>query len=41
MIFNLAQSASEGWRKKLRGHQHIPELIKCVRFIDGVIDTVS
>jgi transposase-like protein len=37
MIFKLAQSASKGWRK-LRGHQHIPELIKGVRFIDGVIE---
>ena len=37
MIFKLAQSVSKGWRK-LRGHQHIPELIKGVRFIDGVIE---
>ena len=37
MIFKLAQSASKGWRK-LRGHQHIPELIRGVRFIDGVIE---
>ena len=37
MIFKLAQSAAKGWRK-LRGHQHIPELIKGVRFIDGVIE---
>ncbi|MEZ6043969.1 MAG: IS256 family transposase [Planctomycetaceae bacterium] len=35
MIFKLAQSAAKGWRK-LRGHQHIPELIKGVRFIDGI-----
>ena len=35
MIFKLAQSVSKGWRK-LRGHQHIPELIKGVRFIDGI-----
>lgn len=35
MIFKLAESASRGWRK-LRGHQHIPELIKGIRFIDGV-----
>ena len=37
MIFELAQSDSKGWRK-LRGHQHIPEVIKGVRFIDGVIE---
>lgn len=37
MIFKLAQSAAKGWRK-LRGHQHIPDLIKGVRFIDGVIE---
>jgi putative transposase len=37
MIFKLAQSAAKGWRK-LRGHQHIPELIRGVRFIDGVIE---
>jgi hypothetical protein len=35
MMFKLAQSASKGWRK-LRGHQHIPDLIRGVRFIDGV-----
>lgn len=35
MMFKLAQSASKKWRK-LRGHQHIPELIRGVRFIDGV-----
>jgi len=35
MIFKLAHSAEKGWRK-LRGHQHIPELIKGIRFIDGV-----
>lgn len=35
MIFKLAQSAEKGWRK-LRGHQHIPELIKGIRFIDGI-----
>jgi hypothetical protein len=37
MIFKLAQSDAKGWRK-LRGHQHIPEVIKGVRFIDGVIE---
>ena len=35
MMFKLAQSASKGWRK-LRGHHHIPDLIRGVRFIDGV-----
>lgn len=35
MMFKLAQSASKGWRK-LRGHQHIPDLLQGVRFIDGV-----
>jgi len=35
MMFKLAQSAEKGWRK-LRGHQHIPDLIRGVRFIDGV-----
>ena len=40
MIFKLAESAAKGWRK-LRGHQHIPELIRGVRFIDGVIEQSS
>lgn len=35
MLFKLAQSAEKGWRK-LRGHQHIPDLIQGIRFIDGV-----
>lgn len=35
MLFKLAESASRGWRK-LRGHQHIPELIRGIRFIDGI-----
>lgn len=35
MIFKLAQSAEKGWRT-LRGHKHIPKLIKGIRFIDGV-----
>ncbi len=34
-IFKLAQSAQKGWRK-LRGHQHIPELMRGIRFIDGI-----
>jgi putative transposase len=38
MMFKLAQSASKGWRK-LRGHQHIPDLIHGVKFIDGVNET--
>ena len=35
MMFKLAQSASKKWRK-LRGHHHIPELIRGVRFVDGI-----
>lgn len=35
MMFKLAQSAEKGWRK-LRGHQHIPDLVRGVKFIDGV-----
>jgi putative transposase len=35
MMFKLAQSAEKGWRK-LRGHQHIPDLIRGIKFIDGV-----
>ena len=35
MMFKLAQSASKKWRK-LRGHHHIPELVRGVKFIDGV-----
>ena len=35
MMFKPAQSASKGWRK-LRGHHHIPDLIRGVKFIDGV-----
>lgn len=35
MMFKLAQSAAKGWRK-LRGHHHIPELIRGVKFVDGV-----
>lgn len=38
MMFKLAQSAEKGWRK-LRGHQHIPDLVRGVRFIDGVNET--
>jgi transposase-like protein len=35
MMFKLAQSASKGWRK-LRGHQHIPDLVRGIKFIDGI-----
>ena len=37
MLFNQfwRQSALEGWRK-LRGHHHIPDLIRGIKFIDGV-----
>ncbi len=35
MMFKLAQSAEKKWRK-LRGHEHIPDLIQGVRFINGV-----
>jgi transposase-like protein len=35
MMFKLAQSAEKGWRK-LRGHHHIPDLARGVKFIDGV-----
>ena len=35
MMFKLAQSASKKWRR-LRGHHHIPDLIRGVRFVDGI-----
>ena len=35
MMFKLAQSAEKGWRK-LRGHHHIPDLLRGIKFIDGV-----
>ena len=35
MMFKLAQSASKKWRK-LRGHHHMPDLARGVRFIDGI-----
>lgn len=35
MMFKLAQSAAMGWRK-LRGHHHIQDLLRGVKFIDGV-----
>lgn len=35
MMFKLAQSGEKKWRK-LRGHQHIPDLIQGVKFINGV-----
>ena len=34
MTFKLAQSAAKGWRK-LRGHTHLKDLLRGVRFIDG------
>ena len=34
MMFKLAQSAAKGWRK-LRGHTHLKDLLRGVRFIDG------
>ena len=34
MMFKLAQSAAQGWRK-LRGHTHLKDLLRGVRFIDG------
>ena len=37
MMFKLAQSASKGWRK-LRGHTHLKDLLRGVRFIDGQND---
>lgn len=35
MMFKLAQSAEKKWRK-LRGHQHIPDLIQGIKFINGI-----
>ena len=35
MKFQLAQSAAKGWQK-LRGHHHIPDLIRGVQFVDGI-----
>ncbi|WP_339745384.1 IS256 family transposase [uncultured Rubinisphaera sp.] len=35
MMFKLAQSASKNWRR-LRGHDHFPELLRGVKFIDGI-----
>lgn len=35
MLFKLAQSASKGWRK-LRGHEHLKDLVRGVKFIDGI-----
>jgi hypothetical protein len=34
-MFTLARSAARGWRM-LRGHKHIPDLMKGIRFIDGI-----
>ena len=35
MVFRLAQSAEKRWRR-LNGHQLIPDVIRGVRFIDGI-----
>ena len=35
MVFKLAESASRNWRK-LRGYEHIPEVIQGVVFVDGI-----
>ena len=35
MMFKLAQSASKNWRR-LRGHDHFPELMRGAEFIDGI-----
>jgi len=35
MAFKLVRSAEWHWRR-LNGHQHIPEVIKGIRFIDGI-----
>ncbi len=35
MLFKLAQSAEKGWRK-LRGHDHFPDLLQGKKFIDGL-----
>lgn len=35
MMFKLAQSTSKNWRR-LRGHDHFPELMRGVKFIDGI-----
>lgn len=35
MMFKLAQSAAKGWRR-LRGHDHFPELLRGAKFIDGL-----
>jgi len=35
MVFKLAQSAEKRWRR-LNGHQLIPDVIRGIRFIDGI-----
>lgn len=40
MLFKLAQSASKTWRK-LRGHDHFPELLEGIKFIDGIHEAKS
>jgi len=38
MAFQLARCAQKGWRK-LNGHQHFAEIIRGVKFVDGVKET--
>jgi len=40
MVFKLAQSASKRW-KKLRGSELLAEVIKSVRFIDGIKENAA
>lgn len=35
IMFKLAQSAARGWRK-LSGHQHIPDFLRGLKFVDGI-----
>jgi len=38
MAFQLARCAQKGWRK-LNGYQHLAEIIRGVKFVDGVKET--
>jgi transposase-like protein len=38
MAFQLARCAQKGWRK-LNGYQHLAEIIRGVKFVDGVMET--
>jgi transposase-like protein len=40
MVFKLAQSASRGWRK-LNGVEKLAEVVKGIRFVDGVMEQVA